>query len=501
MRDAAVSGSAFRNAVSYGVLTTLLCLSPGPVTADTPPKIKFAFLLLPGTVKTGDTRTLTQCFVNTGLENSLIEDEGDELTLTIPVGEGAGDLADAFGIAGLACSAPAGWKCSVEDLDESQAVVAFGPDEEVTVAPESTICFDLTGTVVNSTEGVVFVQMDQSIASQRAENPANGVLSLFKSAEGVIEHDDLDGVTAHQHHQQSWAFNSPHIFNLNNGNVGIGTAVPVSDLEVRGELTLGDATTGDKISLFGHRLGDSNMYGFGVEDFALYYKSNRDHRWYSNDNADGGTSAKMILRFPNDSAELRLRDASATESVLIQTAHQAAGGMRGARMLMQNPGEQNTITLDADWNGTGEGRVITNVVQITGGSDLSEQFNIGGDPRPGMVVSIDPGEEGQLVVSTEAYDRRVAGIVSGANDVKPGMLMGQEGTVADGDHPVALSGRVYCRVDETADPILPGDLITTSATPGHCMKASDLSRAAGAVVGKAMSRSRDGMVLVLVSLQ
>jgi hypothetical protein len=68
---------------------------------------------------------------------------------------------------------------------------------------------------------------------------------------------------------------------------------------------------------------------------------------------------------------------------------------------------------------------------------------------------------------------------------------------------VALSGRVWCWCDATGGAIEPGDLLTTSATPGHAMKAADLSAAQGAVLGKAMTALPDGrgLVLVLVSLQ
>ena len=49
-----------------------------------------------------------------------------------------------------------------------------------------------------------------------------------------------------------------------------------------------------------------------------------------------------------------------------------------------------------------------------------------------------------------------------------------------------------------------GDLLTTSDTPGHAMKAADAGRRAGAVIGKAMSplaQGQRGLVLVLVNLQ
>ena len=51
--------------------------------------------------------------------------------------------------------------------------------------------------------------------------------------------------------------------------------------------------------------------------------------------------------------------------------------------------------------------------------------------------------------------------------------------------------------------IQPGDMLTTSGTPGHAMKAIDRERAFGAVIGKAMTGLSEGkgLVLVLVNLQ
>ena len=175
----------------------------------------------------------------------------------------------------------------------------------------------------------------------------------------------------------------------------------------------------------------------------------------------------------------------------------------GGALLLYPKGDPNwSVLLDG-----GEGRIITNVLEVRG-ADLSEQFQIREEPTdmkpaPGMVVRINKERPGELIISTEAYDRRVAGIISGAGDVMPGLLMGQKGSVADGEYPVALTGRVWCLVDASYGPIQPGDLLTTSNTPGHAMKATDRERAYGAVIGKAMTslESGKGLVLVLVNLQ
>jgi len=120
-----------------------------------------------------------------------------------------------------------------------------------------------------------------------------------------------------------------------------------------------------------------------------------------------------------------------------------------------------------------------------------------------MVVSIDPANPGKLQLSAQAYDHRVAGIISGAGGVNSGMVMRHEGTLADGKQPVALSGRVYCWVDASQGAIEPGDLLTTSGTPGHAMKVGDSAKAQGAIIGKAMTGLKEGkgLVLVLVTLQ
>jgi hypothetical protein len=151
------------------------------------------------------------------------------------------------------------------------------------------------------------------------------------------------------------------------------------------------------------------------------------------------------------------------------------------------------------------GKVQLSVLEITGGSDLAEPFDVVGQEnvQPGMVMAIDGEHPGQLRIADQAYDPAVAGCVSGANGVRPGLTMAQAGTAADGTMPVALSGRVYCWADASSGSIVPGDLLTTSATPGHVMAVDDYQRARGAVVGKAMSGLPEGrgLVLVLVTLQ
>ncbi len=171
-----------------------------------------------------------------------------------------------------------------------------------------------------------------------------------------------------------------------------------------------------------------------------------------------------------------------------------------------------------------QGTARVSVLEILGGADIAEPFNINSVGtvcdrdidfhsdrqtndiaiQPGMVVSIDPARVGELRLATKAYDSAVAGIISGANGVDPGMVLKQEGTVADGKHPVAMTGRVWCWCDADANgPIVAGDRLTTSNTPGHAMRVTAQGASVGAVIGKAMSNLEhgQGLVLVLVNLQ
>jgi hypothetical protein len=163
------------------------------------------------------------------------------------------------------------------------------------------------------------------------------------------------------------------------------------------------------------------------------------------------------------------------------------------------------ISLKWDW--TGNVWVSNNLsvatITIRGGADVAEPFPVSGtEVEPGTVMVIDETSPGHLIRSARAYDSRVAGIVSGAGGVKPGLELQQEGILDQGQK-IALTGRVYVKTEALKQPVRPGDLLTTSDLPGHAMKAADRDRAQGAILGKAMTRldSGTGLVLVLVTLQ
>ncbi|MHC4888170.1 MAG: hypothetical protein ACYTEO_01750 [Planctomycetota bacterium] len=265
------------------------------------------------------------------------------------------------------------------------------------------------------------------------------------------------------------------------GDVGIGTTIPGEKLHVVGNAKLTDSDGNDAVVL--------QADGFGSAGQISMFDT------------DGDETVRLVAAESSTSgAELLLRDVDGTSTIELDADFLGDGGY----IALRKADGTQTITLDADFNG--DGRIITEELQITGGSDLSEQFDIKGAKngvKPGMLVSIDPKRPGKLLISKSAYDSKVAGIISGAGGIKPGMMMGQKDSAADGVYPVALTGRVYCWADASTGAIQPGDLLTTSSIPGHAMKVSDHTRALGAIIGKAMTslEKGKGMVLVLVSLQ
>ena len=152
---------------------------------------------------------------------------------------------------------------------------------------------------------------------------------------------------------------------------------------------------------------------------------------------------------------------------------------------------QATIHLDGE---AGDIRLLN--------ADAAEEFEVmtHRPPEPGDVMIL--GDSGSLRLCDTPYDRRVAGVVSGAGGHRPGIILGHDES-RPGRVQLALMGRVYCKAIADGGPISVGDLLTTSSVPGHAMRVSEQGRAFGSVLGKAIGRLERGTGLVeaLVALQ
>jgi hypothetical protein len=154
-----------------------------------------------------------------------------------------------------------------------------------------------------------------------------------------------------------------------------------------------------------------------------------------------------------------------------------------------------------------------------GGADFAEMIRASSGARTltaGDVVVADPENARAVVRSTEPRSTAVLGVVSEKPgflgsprewDVpRPGYEESEELRIDDmaeryDEVPMAVVGIVSCRASAENGPIVPGDLLVTSSTPGHAMR--DESPVPGTILGKALGSlsTGTGMIDVLVTLQ
>lgn len=275
------------------------------------------------------------------------------------------------------------------------------------------------------------------------------------------------------------------------GNVGIGTATPEARLDVAdGDIMMSDGST---------------LRSRG----RLHIQANEDlylNPWNFTTHVGGGAqnSGELVVHGTLHANGIELPSSFGPDLSFAAPGNYIAFGHPGVSEDFIGYRDNTFFFKDSPGGGDGcDPTVEVAVLRVTGGCDLAEPFQMSDmEISRGAVVVIDEDHPGQLKLSERAYDHRVAGIVSGANGVKAGITLHQEGLIEGGQN-VALSGRVYVQADASERAIKPGDLLTTSDTPGHAMKVGDHSAAQGAILGKAMSglSKGKGMVLVLVSLQ
>jgi len=202
------------------------------------------------------------------------------------------------------------------------------------------------------------------------------------------------------------------------------------------------------------------------------------------------TDKKVMFTLDADSNALVLRTKKGAEAVWIH----ADKDNGGSGIELRDQAGKGTIGLNGD-----SGDIIFFNADCAEDFDVLEIQGV----EPGTVMVID--SEGGLCQSTKPYDKKVAGVISGASNFKPGMVMDRQPSQPSQHNrmPISLMGKVYCKVDAQYAPIEVGDLLTTSLTPGHAMKATDPLKAFGAVIGKALRPLEKGQELIpiLIALQ
>jgi hypothetical protein len=196
--------------------------------------------------------------------------------------------------------------------------------------------------------------------------------------------------------------------------------------------------------------------------------------------------------------------ASSTSSdALIVGANQGSGDL--LKLFSGSGGSNLRLRV------TNAGEVYADGTFHPGGADFAEAFAVEGDARdyePGDVLVISERSDATVERCVEAASTRVAGVVA----TRPGVLMSPRGTAEDMKDavPLGVVGVIPTRVSAEGGAIHRGDLLVTSGTPGHAMKASPVLLGGvavyptGAVLGKALEEFAGpgtGVIKVLVNVR
>jgi hypothetical protein len=301
-----------------------------------------------------------------------------------------------------------------------------------------------------------------------------------------------------------------HIMLNPSGGVGI-KRVPEYTLDIGGSVRLGNFTPADQDewpTVVWIRDAQNNWdegmikHGsargaFGRAGFGLHMHESREFGiWSSGWNpllaVQGGTGNTIIRgSLTLADSDLYFTKTNHAHTGIGNTAGYAAiendGGTYNALMILGRTVSTNPLKrVVALWDQLTVHGVFTNP-----NTDIAERFRVGEPLSPGEVVVLD-GERGALEPCRRPADKRVIGIVS----AQPAVILGTD----EAEAPVALCGRVMCKVDADVAPIAAGDLLTTSPHAGYAMKVTDKVAAIGAIIGKALGtlESGSGTLPVLV---
>ena len=247
-----------------------------------------------------------------------------------------------------------------------------------------------------------------------------------------------------------WTSNTERMRVAVNGNVGIGTLAPDSNLEIAGtEAAFRLVRTGGASFLFQAGAGGNPTELRGLTSNPMSF-------WTSN-----------------------------TEQVRIATNGDVGIGTTSPSAKLHVAGD---VVVDGNLAAKYQ--------------DVAEWVEAVGAPTPGTVVVADSLRRNVVKLAEAPYDTAVLGAVS----LQPGLVLGESGP---NKVLVAQSGRVMVKVDASYGAIATGDLLSTSPTPGHAMRSDPLNlgelslHRPGTVLGKALEplETGRGEILVLITLQ
>jgi hypothetical protein len=288
------------------------------------------------------------------------------------------------------------------------------------------------------------------------------------------------------------------------GNVGIGMTTPLTLLEIPGSTSNASAKFGS----------------FEIQGYALNNAWMGDNVYFNGGFRRRADGAGTLLYFYQGSFAIRTFPFGAAGPVAPDQRFiiladgtvglggtQTVGTTSGARMIITAAGNVGigvspTHRLHVAGSGRFTGDLVVDGNIAAKYQDIAEWVPAAEPLQPGTVVVLDTSTPNQVMTSRNAYDAKVAGVVS----AQPGLILGEP---AEGAEQIATTGRVRVKVDATKHPIRIGDLLVTSDTPGYAMYSEPLTLGGvaihrpGTIIGKALESLPDGRgeILVLLSMQ
>ena len=298
-----------------------------------------------------------------------------------------------------------------------------------------------------------------------------------------------------------WATSGNNINNTNISNVGIGTATPVTKLDVGGWTGLPGDIVGALANFGGAGGGDAFYGNTGAGIGRMRVASNANQGFFQWNMYYNGSGLKL-MDITKPGYEL---DMNAVSDAVSMRRYAPVSGFVGAPLTMMTFAGNGRIGI-----GTAAPTVALDVVgsiratNVIGATyqDLAEWVPATTKMAPGTVVVLNPEGVNQVMPSNRAYDGLVAGVVSG----QPGIILGEE---SDSKAQIATTGRVKVKVDATRLPLRVGDLLVTSDKVGMAVRSEPITvggrqfHQPGTIIGKALEplATGEGEILVLLTLQ
>lgn len=214
-----------------------------------------------------------------------------------------------------------------------------------------------------------------------------------------------------------------------------------------------------------------------------------------NTNAVQGMAGYLVNN--SNFATTHFYNAGTGEVLYLQNGGLNAAGAGGGDFIRAVNNLENDVQFRVDTIGN----VMADGTFSSPAADFAELLAAVPGLEAGDVLAIGP--EGKLVKASQPYQSSLAGVYS----TQPAFLGGAADDRPTADRiPLAVVGVVPVKVSAENGPIQPGDLLTTSSTPGFAMKASPLTvqgvsfYPSGAILGKALGGLSFGQGVILVLL-